>query len=62
MNTYMYEHFLTAKQVKILLEEFKFIQIPSISKKLMCGDIGQGGIADTKDLYEIISNYMYTDK
>ena len=54
MNTLMYEHFITQKQVNILVNEFKFIQIPSVCKKLKCGDIGMGGIADTKDIVKIV--------
>ena len=55
MNTFMYENFLTRKQIKILEEEFKFVQIPSVVKLLKCGDVGIGGIADTKDIYEIVN-------
>lgn len=62
MNSYMYEHFLTAKQRKVLTEEFKFIQIPSVIKKLKCGDIGIGGIADTKDILEIVINNLGVEK
>ena len=57
MNTLMYDHFITQKQVNILVNEFKFIQIPSVCKKLKCvkcGDIGMGGIADTKDIVKIV--------
>lgn len=55
----MYEHFLTAKQVQMLKEEFKFIEIPAVSKKLKCGDIGIGGIADTTIIFDKIYNYFY---
>ncbi len=58
MNTFMYEHFLTEKQIKIIKEEFKFVQIPSVVKKLKCGDVGIGGIADTKDIYDIVDKYF----
>ena len=54
MNTFMYENFLTEKQRKILIEEYKFIEIPSIEKKLACGDIGLGAIANTETIYKII--------
>ena len=58
MNTMMYINFLTEKQRKILLEEFKFIEIPAIEKKLACGDIGIGGIADTDVIYEKVLEYF----
>ena len=54
----MYENFLTKKQIKILEEEFKFIQIPSVVKLLKCGDVGIGGIADTKDIYDIVNRNL----
>ena len=54
MNTLMYENFITEKQINILINQFKFIQIPSVVKKLKCGDIGIGGIADTKDIVRIV--------
>ena len=54
MNTLMYENFITEKQINILINQFKFIQIPSVVKKLKCGDIGMGGIADTKDIVKIV--------
>ena len=50
----MYESFITTKQVKILLEEFKFVEVPVISKKLKCGDIGKGAIADTIDIFNAV--------
>lgn len=58
MNTLMYEHFLTKRQLKILLEDFKFVQIPSVVKKLACGDVGIGAIADTKDIVEAVVKGM----
>lgn len=42
----------------ILTEEFKFIQIPPVSKTLKCGDVGIGGIADTKDIYENVNSVL----
>ena len=58
MNTLMYEHFITHQQINILINEFKFIQIPSAVKKLKCGDFGIGGIADTKDILKIVCENM----
>jgi phosphopantothenoylcysteine decarboxylase len=60
MNTFMYEHFLTEKQVKILTEEFKFISIPSVVKKLKCGDYGIGGIADTEVIHKMVCDKVFT--
>jgi phosphopantothenoylcysteine synthetase/decarboxylase len=62
MNTFMYEHFITAKQIKILTDEFKFTQIPSAIKKLKCGDIGIGGIADTVLLFEMVCAKIFPEE
>lgn len=40
MNTAMWEHPLTAQQVD-KLKAFGYVEIPCVSKKLVCGD--QGG-------------------
>ncbi len=58
MNTYMYNHFITEKQVGILEKEFRFVQIPAVVKKLKCGDIGIGGIADTVDVFRIVDDCL----
>ena len=50
----MYEYCITEKQITILINQFKFIQIPSVVQKLKCGDIRIGGIADTKDIVRIV--------
>ncbi|KAG9341225.1 hypothetical protein JZ751_019666 [Albula glossodonta] len=37
MNTAMWQHPITAKQVAVL-KEFGYIEVPCIAKKLVCGD------------------------
>ncbi len=54
----MYEHFLTNKQRKMLNDDFKFIEIPVIGKRLACGDVGLGAIADTDTIYKLILDHM----
>ncbi|KAG7473363.1 hypothetical protein MATL_G00095060 [Megalops atlanticus] len=39
MNTAMWQHPITAKQVAVL-KEFGYIEVPCIAKKLVCGDEG----------------------
>ena len=62
MNSLMYKNFITKKQIEIMLNEFKWIQIPSLVKKLKCGDVGIGGIADTKDIVKIVCEEMSISK
>ncbi|OQR75431.1 phosphopantothenoylcysteine decarboxylase-like [Tropilaelaps mercedesae] len=45
MNTFMYEHPLTAKQISEL-KRLQYIEIPTVSKKLVCGDVGLGAMAE----------------
>lgn len=45
MNTYMWDHPLTAKHVK-QLKDLGFTEISCVAKRLACGDIGYGGMAE----------------
>jgi phosphopantothenoylcysteine decarboxylase len=40
MNTHMWDHPLTGEQVQ-KLKSFGYREIPCISKKLACGDLGK---------------------
>ena len=39
MNTAMWNHPITARQISTLME-FGYVEIPCIAKKLVCGDEG----------------------
>lgn len=55
MNTRMWEHPITAKHVSIL-KEWGYVEIPPVSKKLMCGDVGVGAMAEvTTIVNEVIA-------
>ncbi|XP_049807480.1 phosphopantothenoylcysteine decarboxylase [Schistocerca nitens] len=45
MNTKMWEHPITAKQIESL-KEWGYCEVPCISKTLMCGDTGLGAMAE----------------
>ncbi|XP_063535955.1 phosphopantothenoylcysteine decarboxylase [Cydia strobilella] len=53
MNTRMWEHPITSKQVQVLTE-WGHIQIHPISKTLMCGDTGIGAMAEVQTIVEEI--------
>lgn len=53
MNTRMWEHPITAQQVATL-KSWGHIEIPPISKKLMCGDTGVGAMAEVETIVEKI--------
>lgn len=45
MNTRMWEHPVTASQVSVL-KSWGYVEIPCISKTLVCGDTGLGAMAE----------------
>lgn len=53
MNTRMWEHPITSKQIAIL-KEWHYEEIPPISKTLMCGDTGVGAMAEVETIVERI--------
>ena len=52
MNTMMYEHPLTRRQLDTLTNEFGYLMIDSIEKRLMCGDVGKGAMAAVDDIFK----------
>ncbi|KAG7389736.1 hypothetical protein PHYPSEUDO_009656 [Phytophthora pseudosyringae] len=44
MNTDMWNHPITAKQLRVL-DEFGYKMVPPVEKKLACGVVGDGGLA-----------------
>ena len=56
MNTLMYTHVLTAKQVSIL-SDFGVIFLDPISKTLACGEIGIGAMAEVDDIVILVSTF-----
>ncbi|XP_026633040.1 phosphopantothenoylcysteine decarboxylase isoform X5 [Microtus ochrogaster] len=49
MNTAMWEHPLTTQQVG-QLKAFGYVEIPCVSKKLVCGDQGLGAMAEVETI------------
>lgn len=61
MNTKMYLHPLTSKQIEEL-KDFGYYEIPSISKNLICGDTGIGAMAEVDCIVEKIFSHLKLDK
>ncbi|XP_056621964.1 phosphopantothenoylcysteine decarboxylase isoform X2 [Triplophysa dalaica] len=57
MNTAMWNHPITAQQVATL-KSFGYIEIPCISKKLVCGDEGKGGMAEVSTIVDTVKQYF----
>ncbi|MBI3632616.1 MAG: phosphopantothenoylcysteine decarboxylase [Candidatus Vogelbacteria bacterium] len=56
MNTHMWEHPITAEHLNKLRGWYnKLLVVEPVSKKLACGDIGKGAMADIRDTINAIS-------
>ena len=53
MNTYMWEHPMTERQINVL-KELGYKEIPCIEKKLVCGDTGKGAMAEVDTIVEFV--------
>ncbi|ODM17089.1 hypothetical protein SI65_07488 [Aspergillus cristatus] len=59
MNSMMWIHPLTSKQLSILENEWWWVEIlPAQSKTLACGDTGQGGMCDWKRIVSMIEERL----
>jgi len=54
MNTCMFEHPLTKRQLDLLVDEFGFQVVQPIHKTLMCGDVGMGAMAQVQQIAEYV--------
>ncbi|XP_038178878.1 phosphopantothenoylcysteine decarboxylase isoform X3 [Arvicola amphibius] len=58
MNTAMWEHPLTAQQVG-QLKAFGYVEIPCVSKKLVCGDQGLGAMAEVETIVGKVKEVLF---
>ncbi|XP_059490245.1 phosphopantothenoylcysteine decarboxylase [Neocloeon triangulifer] len=56
MNTNMWNHPVTKKQVETLIS-WGYSEIPPVAKQLMCGDKGEGAMAEVDTIIEKIITY-----
>lgn len=54
MNTQMWDHPVVQRNLRWIDELGRYEVIPPVSKRLACGDIGVGGLADVQTLFEAI--------
>ncbi|KAL8197117.1 UNVERIFIED_CONTAM: hypothetical protein K2H54_012367 [Gekko kuhli] len=57
MNTAMWEHPITARQIG-QLTSFGYTEIPCIVKKLVCGDEGRGAMAEVSTIVEKVKTIL----
>ena len=54
MNTFMYEHPLTAQHVRTIKEVIGYHVVGPISKNLACGDVGEGAMVEWRDIVSTV--------
>lgn len=57
MNTFMFSHPITKKSIEEL-ESFGYVVIPTVKKKLACGDTGEGAMAEVETISSLIIEYL----
>ncbi|XP_042153007.1 phosphopantothenoylcysteine decarboxylase isoform X2 [Oncorhynchus tshawytscha] len=57
MNTAMWYHPITSRQVDSL-KEFGYVEIPCIAKKLVCGDQGKGAMAEVSTIVDVVNQFI----
>lgn len=57
MNTRMWTHPVTSVHVT-QLKSWGFIEIPCISKTLMCKDVGMGAMAEPATIVEVVKEHL----
>ncbi|XP_032218224.2 phosphopantothenoylcysteine decarboxylase isoform X2 [Nematostella vectensis] len=57
MNTYMWEHPLTSEHIERLCR-LGYVQIFPISKKLACGDVGVGAMAEVETIVSTVLKHL----
>lgn len=57
MNTRMWDHPITAAHIETL-QSWGHTEIPCISKKLMCGDVGLGAMETPENIYRAIRGHF----
>lgn len=61
MNTRVYGHPATNEQIT-KLKNWGHMEVPCISKTLMCGDVGNGAMAEVQTIYQAIVNCLTLSK
>jgi len=54
MNTFMWEHPLTAEHIRIVRDVVRYQVVGPIGKALACGDIGIGAMTEWRDMVQIV--------
>lgn len=58
MNTFMFRHPITGRQLRVLADEFGFTVVDCVEKRLMCGDVGLGAMASVDTIVAVVRNLL----
>jgi phosphopantothenoylcysteine decarboxylase len=58
MNTYMFRHPITGRQLRVLSDEFGFTVVDCVEKRLMCGDVGLGAMASVDTIVATVKDLL----
>lgn len=59
MNTHMYDHPITAVHLNTIKSFYeKCVIVSPISKKLACGDVGMGAMAEVSDIVKALNDVL----
>lgn len=58
MNTFMFKHPITSKQLNILIKDFGFTMIDCVEKMLICGDVGLGAMAGVDTICDVVETLL----
>ena len=61
MNTMMWTHPLTSQHIHSL-SSFGYEEVPPIKKRLVCGDEGQGAMAEVETIVQRVKQRMEVSK
>ncbi|KAH9811549.1 flavoprotein [Melampsora americana] len=61
MNTHMYEHPLTQKQIEVVRNEIGYEVSGPVSKTLACGDTGIGAMTEWSDIVKLVADRFHLE-
>jgi phosphopantothenoylcysteine decarboxylase len=65
MNTAMWDHIFTSRHLAVCTDELGYQIVPPVAKKLACGDIGVGAMAEVPTIVgavvECVEKMVLTD-
>ena len=58
MNTHMWTSPANQRNVELLQRSSRYTIVPPVAKRLACGDVGMGGLAEVSDIVSVITKLV----